>query len=207
MSEVRRDILDCIGNTSLAQMKLFTCRGGDIFLPDETLVLVDRLDGGNLIVNPPREVWERSELTPAELTGWSFLVAATGKAMLDVLPQLEGGCINYWEAGNWALNDRAEPGGPKTAREYRKVHLHLLGRSRTARDSSWRWGEAPKFPDFAERHSWASGFERLHADECRDVVTRVELLLSEQYSMDASDITHSFACERCGYPTPAAHHC
>jgi hypothetical protein len=169
-------------------MKLFTCRGGDICLPDETLVLVDRLDGGNLIVNPPREVWERSELTAAELTDWSFLVAATGKAMLDVLPQLEGGCINYWEAGNWALNEQAEPRGAKTAREYRRVHLHLLGRSRASTDPSWRWGEAPKFPDFAERHSWASSFKRLSADECRDVVTRVEVLLREQYSMDANHI-------------------
>ena len=191
----------------MMQMKLYICRAGDIFLPDETLTLVDRLDGGNLIVNPPREVWERSELTPTELTGWSFLVAATGRAMLDVLPQLEGGCINYWEAGNWALNEQAEPRGPKTAREHRRVHLHLLGRSRTAGDSSWKWGEAPKFPAFAERHTWASGFERLRADECRDVLTRVELLLRRQYSMDASDLTHSFAGERCGYPTPAAHHC
>ena len=84
-------------------------------LPDEKLVLVDRSDGGNLIVNPPRDVWERSELTPAELVAWSFLVAATGRAMIDVLPQLEGGCVNYWEAGNWALHHDAEPAGPKTA--------------------------------------------------------------------------------------------
>jgi len=163
--------------------KLFSCRGGDIFLPDETLVLVDRLDGGNLIVNPAREVWERSELTPAELTHWSFLVAATGKAMLDVLPQLEGGCINYWEAGNWALNEQAEPAGPKTARAHRKVHLHLLGRSRTATHPSWRWGEAPRFPDFAERHSWAAGFKQLNADECRAVIQRVEILLRDTYGL------------------------
>ncbi|MGZ5446485.1 MAG: hypothetical protein ACXWLY_31685 [Thermoanaerobaculia bacterium] len=77
---------------------LFTSSGGSIVLPE--LVLVDREDGGNLIVEPPRDVWERSELTAEELTLWSFLIAATGRAMLDVLPQLEGGCINYWEAGN-----------------------------------------------------------------------------------------------------------
>ncbi len=115
-------------------LKLFTCHGGHIVLPDRTLVLVSRQDGGNLVVIPPREVWERSELTPLELMLWSFLVAATGKAMIDVLPQLEGGCINYWEAGNWALNDEAEPKGLKTAGEYRKVHMHLLGRSRNATD-------------------------------------------------------------------------
>ena len=187
-------------------LKLFTCRGGDILLPDRELVLVGRLDGGNLLVNPPREVWERSELGPVELTLWSFLVAATGRAMLDVLPQLEGGCINYWEAGNWALNDKAEPRGAKTAREYRKVHLHLLGRSRAATDPSWSWGEAPKFPDFAERHSWASKFERLSAEECRNVVAQVEALLRAKYGMDASHIAPWSACSTCGHPTPSEHY-
>src|SRR5829696_2875375 len=76
---------------------LFSCDGGDIVLPDARLLLVSRLDGGNLVVNPPRRVWERSALTPPELTRWAALVAAAGRAMLETLPQLEGGCINYWE--------------------------------------------------------------------------------------------------------------
>ena len=68
-------------------LKLFTCQGGHIILPSS--VLVSRQDGGNLWVIPPRQVWESSELTPVELMLWSFLVTATGKAMLDVLPQLQ----------------------------------------------------------------------------------------------------------------------
>jgi hypothetical protein len=83
-------------NKSLGHSRgLFTCAGGVVMLPDDQLVFVDRRDGGHLIVNPPRVVWERGELTAEELTRWSFLVAATGNAMLDVLPQLDGGCINY----------------------------------------------------------------------------------------------------------------
>lgn len=183
-------------------LKLFTCHGGHIVLPDQTLVLVSRQDGGNLIVIPNREVWERSELTPVELMHWSFLVAATGKAMLDVLSQLDGGCINYWEAGNWALNEQAEPAGAKTAREFRKVHLHLLGRSRRATSPSLKWGEAPKFPDFAERYSWASKHERLCAEECRNIVARVETLLKSHYEMPASHIEPWATCKTCGYPTP-----
>jgi hypothetical protein len=88
-------------------LRLYSCDGGDIVLPGRDLVLVSRMDGGHLIVNPPRAVWERSELTRRELMQWSALVAATGRAMLDVLPQLEGGCINYWEAGNWSLGRSA----------------------------------------------------------------------------------------------------
>jgi hypothetical protein len=160
-------------------LTLFECTGGRVVLPD--LVLVDRGDGGHLCVNPPRDVWERGELDPRELTSWSFLVAATGKAMLAVLPQLEGGCINYWEAGNWALNDEAEPRGPKTAPKHRRVHLHLFGRSRHATHPSWRWGEAPRFPDFADRTAWASGFEPLTVTECRAVVERTAALLSSDY--------------------------
>jgi len=187
-------------------LELFTCAGGHIALPDRTLALVSREDGGNLIVNPPREVWERSELTPAELTRWSFLVAATGKAMLEVLPQLEGGCINYWEAGNWSINEGAEPVGPKTAPDHRQVHLHLLGRSRTAASPAWKWGEAPKWPDYVERHDWAKKFERLTAEECRKILTEVETILKSRYEMTASELEPWSPCHVCGYPAPAEQH-
>jgi hypothetical protein len=180
---------------------LFRCDGGHLLLPDPTGVLATRLDGGNLIVNPPRPVWERGELTPHELTQWAFLVAAAGSAMLDVLPQLDGGCINYWEAGNWALNDAADPAGPKRAPDHRRMHLHLLGRSRTATQPSWRWGESPRFPDFADRHTWAAGFERLNAEECRAVVVRLQELLVARYALDGTRFASWSLCERCGYPT------
>jgi hypothetical protein len=160
-------------------LTLFEGSGGQVVLPD--LVLVDREDGGHLCVNPPRDVWERGELTPGELTQWSFLVAATGRAMLAMLPQLEGGCINYWEAGNWALNDEAEPRGPKIARDHRRVHLHLFGRSRRAAHPSWRWGEAPRFPDFADRREWASAFAPLTVEERRKVIERTVALLKSEY--------------------------
>jgi hypothetical protein len=107
--------------------------GGMLTLPDRGSLLLGRESGGNLVVHPPRFVWERSELTPEELTQFAFLVSAAGRAMIDVLPQLAGGCVNYWEAGNWALNDDAEPRGRKEARSHRRMHLHLLGRSQHRR--------------------------------------------------------------------------
>jgi GNAT superfamily N-acetyltransferase len=158
---------------------LYACAGGSILLPQ--LTLVDRSDGGHLIVNPPREVWERSELTRDELTAWSLLVASAGRAMIDVLPQLAGGCVNYWEAGNWALHDEAEPRGPKDVPSHRRVHLHLLGRSRSARHAAWQWGEAPQFPRFVDRGTWAASFAPLDYRECRTVVERTIQLLRERY--------------------------
>ena len=161
---------------------------------------MSREDGGNLVVNPPRDVWERGDLTPDELTRWSFLVAAAGQAMLKMLPQLDGGCINYWEAGNWALNFAAEPRGPKTGPEHRRVHLHLLGRSRNAADPALQWGEAPKFPDFADRKAWASKHQLLNAAECKQVVAEAERILRERYGFTSQQISPWESCSACEYP-------
>lgn len=181
--------------------RIFNCKGGDIVLPNKELVLVSREDGGNLIVNPPREVWERSELSKDELTLWSFLVAATGQAMLEVLPQLTNGCINYWEAGNWALNDAAEPKGlRKTPREYRKVHLHLLGRNPASLNPLLKWGESPKFPDFVERFEWARNHERLTAEECLKILTRVKILLAKKFGLAEIESETLSICQDCRYP-------
>jgi hypothetical protein len=163
-------------------MRLFVSAAGEVVLPDP-LVLVDRADGGHLIVNPPRAVWERSELTRGELTLWSLLVAAAGRAMLDTLPALAGGCINYWEAGNWSLHDEADPIGPKSVSAARRVHLHLLGRSRTASDPSWQWGEAPRFPNFHERLAWAAPHQPLNVEECAAIAARIETIARDQYGL------------------------
>ncbi|MBL8985473.1 MAG: hypothetical protein JNJ80_04315 [Gemmatimonadetes bacterium] len=181
-------------------MTLFSCRAGRLTLPEPGFALVSREDGGNLVVWPARPVWERSELTAAELAGWSYLVAAVGHAMLTVLPQLEGGCLNYWEAGNWALNDAADPPGRKDPRRHRNVHLHLLGRSPTATAPTHRFGEAPVFPQFAERLTWSAGFGRLEPAECVAIVTETERRLREYYQVPAADLSPWHPCPKCGYP-------
>nr|WP_316640066.1 hypothetical protein [uncultured Roseateles sp.] len=155
---------------------LHACAGGTLCLPDT--LLCDRLDGGHLIVNPPRPVWERHALTPLELAQWSLLVAATGRAMLETLPCLAGGCINYWEAGNWALNDQAAPAGPKDVREHRRVHLHLFGRSRQAQHPDWRWGESPRFPAWRDVKAWTAAMTPLDDAECEAVAQRAAELLA-----------------------------
>ncbi len=160
---------------------LFSCDGGKIILP--RLAHIDRQDGGHLMVQPSKIVWERKELSVEELTLWSFLVAATGEAMLTQLPQLEGGCINYFDAGNWQLHKNRAPKGDKNVSESRKIHMHLYGRSRNAKHPDWLWGEAPKFPDFDEWEKWASQFKRLNSAECKLIVTEVEALLKDKYKL------------------------
>jgi hypothetical protein len=62
------------------------------------------------------------------------------------------------------------------------VHLHLLGRSPGASHDSWQWGEAPRFPAFADRARWAAAFEPLTSAECDAVIARATTLLMTQYA-------------------------
>ena len=158
---------------------LYKGAGGTVVLPKS--VFLDREDGGHLIVNPSHHVWEQSELSALDLAHWCFLVGAIGRAMIDVLPQLEGGCVNYFEAGNWALNDAAPPKGPKRAPDHRRVHMHVFGRSPGAKHPSWRWGEAPRLPDYKDRKTWAADFAPLSAKECSAIVKRARALLKRRY--------------------------
>ena len=153
---------------------LFTCAGGQVSLPH--LLLCDREDGGHLVVHPPRDIWERSLLPPAELAAWSLLVAATGRAMLETLPCLRDGCLNYWEAGNWALHPDAPPKGPKHPPTHRRVHHHVLGRSPDAKHAGWRWGEAPRFQPHDQAAAWSAQCAPLTGRECRAIAQVLERL-------------------------------
>ncbi|WP_395073550.1 hypothetical protein [Hyphococcus sp.] len=182
------------------QIKLFSCVGGVVLLPTRDGALVSREDGGNLIINPPRDVWERGELNAIELRGWSYLVAATASAMLSCLPQLEGGCINYWEAGNWALNEAARPVGVKRAPDHRSVHLHLLGRNMNAKSPNWQWGESPIFPRYAEKAGMAQTEDRLTPAETHNIVSALRQALIAKYEFAEDDMSPTAACPACSYP-------
>ena len=155
---------------------LLSVSGGHVILPSK--VLCHRADGGHLIVNPPRDVWERNCLSQDELKEWALLVAATGRAMIETLPMLSNGCLNYWEAGNWSLNEERFPPGPKIVQQHRRVHMHIFGRSRSASDPDWKWGEPPRFPEYSESDEWVQRFDPLAPDECNNVVDRIKMILS-----------------------------
>jgi len=179
---------------------LYRGPGGTVTLPDPKTIMIDRRDGGQLVVHPPRRVWDRTALDVAELTQWNFLVAAAAGAMLDTLPQLRDGCINYWDAGNWALNEAAAPAGAKTGPGHRVLHLHLIGRSPHSTDPSWAWGESPFYPHYRDRFAWSEGKAPLTAGECGVLVTRLHHLLFDRYGVDAAGAA---VCGRCRYPAPA----
>ncbi len=177
-------------------------RGGRVCLPDPATTMIDRADGGQLVLYPPRRVWDRTALTRDELIAWHVLIAATAHAMLETLPQLAGGCLNYWDAGNWALNPEAAPAGPKDPRLARVLHQHLCGRSPASADLAWQWGESPFFPAYRDRIAWSAGKAPFTAAECLAIVDRTCLTLREHYGEpDAQGIVCA-PCARCGYPAP-----
>lgn len=186
---------------------LVRATGGSVCQPDPATIMIDRADGGQLVVYPRRPVWDRTALDRAELEAWNLLVAATARAMLETLPQLAGGCLNYWDAGNWALNEAAGQAGPKTGPAHRVLHQHLCGRSPRSTDPSWAWGEAPFFPPFAGRLAWSAGKAPLAAHECAAIVARSVDLLREVYGVADAQGIDSVSCRRCGYPTPAIDLC
>jgi len=165
-----------------------------VLLPGQ--VLLDREDGGHLVAMPPRRVWDQSELSPAEVAAFSWLVVACGKSMMVELPALRDGCVNYWDAGNWSLHDRALPPGRKEPRAHRVVHVHIFGRSPGARDPAWAWGESPAFPRFDDRQAWMAPFRPLDAGECRRVVTR----LAAEWQRGFAPGHSQCECSACGYP-------
>jgi diadenosine tetraphosphate (Ap4A) HIT family hydrolase len=152
---------------------------GEIMLPAKPLI--DRADGGHLVVLPAHTVWDRTELSADELTQWSALVAACAWAMLQALPQLKDGCLNYWDAGNWALNDEAAPVGRKAGREHRKLHMHVMGRSPDARDPAWSWGESPLFPRHAQRLERNASYRALTSAEYEAIIHATQNRLREKY--------------------------
>lgn len=178
--------------------------GGSVRLPDPATIMIDRADGGQLVVYPPRPVWDRTALSRDELVAWDVLVAAAARAMLDTLPQLADGCLNYWDAGNWALHPEAAPAGAKQPQTSRVLHLHLCGRSREARDSAWQWGEQPRFPAYADRFAWSAGKTALTAAECVAIAGRIVTALREVYGDTAAQDITSGPCAACGYPAPTA---
>src|SRR3954470_19038150 len=91
--------------------------------------LVDREDGGHIIISPKVKVRTRQDLEPALAIELMRLTIVTGEAMTKVLTRngVPIGRINYQDNGNWSVH---KPEGPH-------LHIHLYGRSITARTNPY----------------------------------------------------------------------
>jgi hypothetical protein len=60
--------------------------------------------------------------------------------------------------------------------------MHVFGRSPAAKHPSWRWGEAPRLPDYKDRKAFMAGFAPLEAKECAAIVKHAKAILKRRYA-------------------------
>jgi hypothetical protein len=163
----------------------------------------DRECGGHLMVDPAGRFNHVSDMLaqPDVWCRYHLLCAIAERAMLEVLPSLNGGLtdgrigiINLLEAGNWGVHFHREKGGAFGLKgaESKTVHAHLYGRSILEPSSTakgrmlhWGWGEAPRFPDFVDTpfgpknpdKDWIVP-EQFNDEECRKLTKAIIELFS-----------------------------
>ena len=137
----------------------------DIVVPKRPHVTRD--DGGHLIINPKIAVEDRTRLSREQAIELVKLTMVAGEAMKTVLTRkgIPIGRINYQDNGNWR----------------HELHVHLYGRSATARIQPW--GTFLQIPPTREAFNAAMGnLEPLNADDVRDLRAEIDrLLASEKY--------------------------
>lgn len=119
--------------------------------------LIDRQDGGHIVINPIEPVADRQMLTPYQAIDLMRLTIVAGHAMREVMRShgIDIGRINYQDNGNWSV---FAPGGPT-------LHIHLYGRAIHARIQ--RYGEATYFPHRDREPEFYSRLEPLTQADIR----------------------------------------
>jgi hypothetical protein len=135
--------------------------------------LVDRDDGGHVIIDPVVSVRDRQELIPKLAVEFMRLSVVTGQAMTTVMIKhgVDIGRINYQDNGNWSV---FLPEGPH-------LHLHLYGRATNAKYQ--RYGQACYFPHKDENPGFYKHFQPLDAKDIFEIGNEIKRLLgTEKFS-------------------------
>jgi diadenosine tetraphosphate (Ap4A) HIT family hydrolase len=135
--------------------------------------LVDREDGGHIVINPKIRIENLQQLTPIQGIELIRLTMVVGEAMEIVMNQhgVEVGRINYQDNGNWGV---FKPEGPY-------CHLHIYGRAKGAKHQ--KYGQALNFPHWDEHPSFYEHLKPLNALDIESMRIEVARLMShEKYS-------------------------
>jgi hypothetical protein len=135
--------------------------------------LVDRLDGGHVVINPIVRVADRQQLAPYQAIEFMRLSIVTGGAMTTVLRKhgVNIGRINYQDNGNWGVFTKEGP----------YFHLHLYGRAIDAKIQ--KYGQACFFPHRNEQPEFYSNLKPLTPEDISALRREIEnLLLLEKFS-------------------------
>jgi diadenosine tetraphosphate (Ap4A) HIT family hydrolase len=87
--------------------------------------LIDRIDGGHVVVYPMRKKLDRMQMTPEESAEYMPFCIALGRAFTEVMNEsgIEVERINWMDMGNWRLVPYDDP----------RMHVHLFGRAKGSR--------------------------------------------------------------------------
>jgi len=153
-------------------MLIYQSRNFKVEAPE--LPLVDRADGGHIVIDPLIRVVDRQQLTPLQAIELARLTMVTGEAMTSVLIRhgVDIGRINYQDNGNWGV---FKPEGPF-------MHMHLYGRAKSARVQ--RYGQACYFPHRDENPKFYEKFNPLTAEDVLEIKKEIIALLREKKYTD-----------------------
>ena len=133
--------------------------------------LVDREDGGHIVVVPKRRVVDRTQLEPKEAIELMRLTMVVGEAFGIVMNRrgVDIGRINYQDNGNWSV---FKPDGPQ-------MHIHLYGRAKSAKFN--KYGEAI-FSKKMTDTDWYDNFKPLNEGDIKEIKQEIlEILKREKY--------------------------
>lgn len=138
--------------------------------------LVDRNDGGHIVIHPKNNIPDRQHLTPRRAIELMRLTIVAGQAMTTVMTchGIEIGRINYQDNGNWSV---FKPGGAV-------LHIHLYGRAKNA--VYQRYGQACFFPHRDEQPAYYEPFQPLTSADVMAMRNEIQKLLDNQKYSDSA---------------------
>jgi diadenosine tetraphosphate (Ap4A) HIT family hydrolase len=146
---------------------IYTSRNFTIEAPHEPLV--DRNDGGHIIIHPKIKVTDRQQLDSQQAIEMMRMTIVAGQGLKDVMTAhgVHIGRINYQDNGNWSVFDRDGP----------SLHVHLFGRATTARYQ--KYGEACHFPNKKTHPEFYRNFKPLTPLDIMAMQLQIEFLLTQ----------------------------
>lgn len=146
---------------------IYTSANFIIEAPNEPLV--DRNDGGHIVIHPKIKVIDRQQLNVQQAIEMMRMTIVAGQALKDVMTAhgVHIGRINYQDNGNWSVFD---PEGPS-------LHVHLFGRATTARYQ--KYGEACYFPNKKNHPEYYRNFKQLTSLDIMAMRLQIEFLQTQ----------------------------
>jgi diadenosine tetraphosphate (Ap4A) HIT family hydrolase len=131
--------------------------------------LVDRDEGGHVVISPKKRISMRQDLSPTQAIEFIRLTMVVGEAMTSVMKRhgVDIGRINYQDNSNWSV---FKPEGPY-------FHLHLYGRAKNA--TVQRFGESLYFPHRDRHPALYTHLKPLTLDDVMAMRREIEIIFSE----------------------------